>query len=497
VVERLKRLGHLSFILAWAAVFILLPITSLPLFSHLAGGTSVAPAAFLPLVFLLLAWFIPYLIGKGTIPRASIPFLLFISIAIIASSAAFFLNTPPFKDVNVFHEEIRAVLTLAIGASFYLVTATWFSKSESRLTFVLKWINISGILILLWALVQAFYIFMFQSHFPNLLSAFQDLVSTRGLFKGRITAFAFEPSWLAHQLNLLYLPFWLGATISGTSAHRFRLGKISLENILFLLGAVIVFLASRVGTLAILLVLALMGLYANFLVARRVLRWSMTQFVRVSPAIKKAIRLVLPVLLLIIFISAYVLAAVGLVYGLSHVDKRLERIFQPQSLQQWLGLIKNPYAFFNYLQFAERYVYWVGGWNIFNLHPILGVGLGNAGFYFQRQLPAYSWSLPEVMDTYYRTAGLPNIKSLWVRLLAETGIVGLSAFIAWLVVLFRLGWFIRLSKNRLIRTIGWSGLFVLVAFLIEGFSTDTFALPYLWVSLGVLSAAGALISHSP
>ena len=497
MVERLKRLGHLSFILAWAAVFILLPITSLPLFSHLAGGTSVAPAAFLPLVFLLLAWFIPYLIGKGTIPRASIPFLLFISIAIIASSAAFFLNTPPFKDVSVFHEEIRAVLTLAIGASFYLVTATWFSKSESRLTFVLKWINISGILILLWALVQAFYIFMFQSHFPNLLSAFQDLVSTRGLFKGRITAFAFEPSWLAHQLNLLYLPFWLGATISGTSAHRFRLGKISLENILFLLGAVIVFLASRVGTLAILLVLALMGLYANFLVARRVLRWSMTQFVRVSPAIKKAIRLVLPVLLLIIFISAYVLAAVGLVYGLSHVDKRLERIFQPQSLQQWLGLIKNPYAFFNYLQFAERYVYWVGGWNIFNLHPILGVGLGNAGFYFQRQLPAYSWSLPEVMDTYYRTAGLPNIKSLWVRLLAETGIVGLSAFIAWLVVLFRLGWFIRLSKNRLIRTIGWSGLFVLVAFLIEGFSTDTFALPYLWVSLGVLSAAGALISHSP
>ena len=497
MVERLKRLGHLSFILAWAAVFILLPITSLPLFSHLAGGTSVAPAAFLPLVFLLLAWFIPYLIGKGTIPRASIPFLLFISIAIIASSAAFFLNTPPFKDVSVFHEEIRAVLTLAIGASFYLVTATWFSKSESRLTFVLKWINISGILILLWALVQAFYIFMFQSHFPNLLSAFQDLVSTRGLFKGRITAFAFEPSWLAHQLNLLYLPFWLGATISGTSAHRFRLGKISLENILFLLGAVIVFLASRVGTLAILLVLALMGLYANFLVARRVLRWSMTQFARVSPAIKKAIRLVLPVLLLIIFISAYVLAAVGLVYGLSHVDKRLERIFQPQSLQQWLGLIKNPYAFFNYLQFAERYVYWVGGWNIFNLHPILGVGLGNAGFYFQRQLPAYSWSLPEVMDTYYRTAGLPNIKSLWVRLLAETGIVGLSAFIAWLVVLFRLGWFIRLSKNRLIRTIGWSGLFVLVAFLIEGFSTDTFALPYLWVSLGVLSAAGALISHSP
>ena len=56
--------------------------------------------------------------------------------------------------------------------------------------------------------------------------------------------------------------------------------------------------------------------------------------------------------------------------------------------------------------------------------------------------------------------------------------------------------FIRLSKNPLFRTIGWSGLFVLVAFIIEGFSTDTFALPYLWVSLGIVSAAGALLRIS-
>jgi hypothetical protein len=44
--------------------------------------------------------------------------------------------------------------------------------------------------------------------------------------------------------------------------------------------------------------------------------------------------------------------------------------------------------------------------------------------------------------------------------------------------------------------IGWSGLFVLVAYIIEGFSTDTFALPYLWVSLGIVSAAGALMRIS-
>ncbi|MGD0751120.1 MAG: hypothetical protein ABSA23_06895 [Anaerolineales bacterium] len=494
--ERLRRLGYLSFVIAWGAVFILMPITSLPLLSRFAGNTSVAPAAFLPLIWVALFWFIPYFLKKGAIPRESIPFIFFISIAIISSAAAFFLNIPPFKDVSVSHEEIRSILTLSVGAAFYLITASWFSKDQSRLAFVLKWINVSGIIIILWAAVQGFYIFLFQSHYPAILLTFQRLVSTRDLFAGRITAFAFEPSWLAHEMNLLYIPFWLGATVSGTSAHRFRLWKISLENILFFIGAVVVFLASRVGTLAILLVLALLGIYANFLLARRVYKWSLTRFVKFSAAMKSAFRFLLPLVLLLAFISVYVLGAVGLVYGLSHVDKRLARIFQPQSLIQWVKIIQNPYTFFNYLEFAERYVYWVGGWNVFNIHPIIGVGLGNAGFFFQRQLPAYSWSLPEVMDAYYRTADLPNIKSLWVRLLAETGVVGFSSFIAWFYVLFRLSWFIRLSKNPLFRMIGWSGLFVLVAYLIEGFSTDTFALPYLWVSLGIVSAAGALMRIS-
>jgi hypothetical protein len=238
------------------------------------------------------------------------------------------------------------------------------------------------------------------------------------------------------------------------------------------------------------------GLYANVSLARRVHRWSLTRFAHFSAAIKKGIRILLPLILLLAFIGIYVLGAVGLVYGLSRMDKRLARFFQPQSLMQWVHLTQNPYAFFNYLAFAERYVYWVGGWNIFNIHPILGVGLGNAGFFFQHELPAYSWNLPEIMNVYYRSSALPNIKSLWVRLLAETGIVGFSSFIAWLYVVFRLSWIVRLSKNPLFRTIGWSGLFVLVAFIIEGFSTDTFALPYLWVSLGIVSATGALLRHS-
>lgn len=494
--ERLRQVGSLTLVIAWAALFLLMPITSLPLLSRLVGGAEVAPAALFPLGWLVLFWFIPYILKKGAIPRESIPFIFFISVAIIASAAALFLITPPFRNANIPREEIRALFTLSIGAAFYLVTASWFSKSQSRLSFFLKWINVSGFIVILWAMIQSFYIFFFQGHYPVILQMFQHLVSKRDLFPTRVTSFAFEPSWLAHMLNLTYLPFWLGATISRTSAHRFRLWKISLENILLLLGAVVVFLASRVGTLALLVVLAFLGLYANASLARRVYKWSLTRFAHFSVVIKKGIRILLPLIILLAFIGIYVLGAVGLVYGLSHVDKRLARFFQPLSLAQWTQLIQNPYVFFNYLAFAERYVYWVGGWNIFNIHPILGVGLGNAGLFFQSVLPSYSWNLPEVMDVFYRSSALPNIKSLWVRLLAETGIVGFSSFIAWLYVVFRLGWFVRLSKNPLFRTIGWSGLFVLLAFIIEGFSTDTFALPYLWVSLGIVSAVGALIRTS-
>jgi hypothetical protein len=151
------------------------------------------------------------------------------------------------------------------------------------------------------------------------------------------------------------------------------------------------------------------------------------------------------------------------------------------------------YTILNYLQFAERYVYWVAGWNIFNLHPLIGVGLGNAGFYFPQALPPYGWNLPEVMDGLYRSSVVPNIKSLWIRLLAETGVVGFSAFITWFYVLFKSSWYLRFCKTPLFKLIGWGGLFVLIAYVSEGFSIDSFALPYLWVSLGIVSAAAALV----
>jgi hypothetical protein len=441
----------------------------------------------------VICWFVFYVIRKGFLPRESVPFLLFVFIGVITSALAFFLNIPSFKGTNIIHEEMSAILTLLIGSAFYLVTAGWLANSRRRVVFTFKLVNITGAVMLLWAVLQGVYIFLFGSQYPAFLETLQLLISPRGLFYGRITALAFEPSWLAQQLNLLFLPFWLAATISGWSAFRFRIWKVSLENILLAVGAVILFLSSRVGTLSFFLVLAFLGIYVNIQQARKLQAWTLKHLAHAPLLFQKILRAALPMLLLLAFLGVYALAAVILVYGLSHVDWRLARIFKISSLTQLKDLTGNIYQFFNYLAFAERYVYWVAGWRVFNLAPLLGVGLGNAGFYFQHLLPAYGWSLPEVMDTFLRSSTLPNIKSLWVRLLAETGIVGFSTFLTWCIVVFRSAWSLRTNTSHLFRIVGWFGLFVLISFVIEGFSTDTFALPYVWMSLGIVSAATAMV----
>ncbi len=74
--------------------------------------------------------------------------------------------------------------------------------------------------------------------------------------------------------------------------------------------------------------------------------------------------------------------------------------------------------------FAERILYWETGWNIFNDHPLIGVGLGNYGFYFEKYMPAFASALDEPREILFRANYQANNKNLWTRLLSETGIIG-------------------------------------------------------------------------
>jgi hypothetical protein len=369
----------------------------------------------------------------------------------------------------------------------------WLSNHPQQFEKTLRILNYSGMIMLGWSCLQAVFALFFEGHYPQIMYQIQSLFNTRGLFESRITGFSFEPSWLAHQINLLFLPFWMAASIKRTSVHRFRLWKLTIENILLGVGLVVVFLSSRVGTLAVLLVIAFLAVRLHLRVLANLFSLLNHRMRTRSALLRSLVRVVTSTALISLLIFIYFLLLIGLVFILAHVDHRIASLFDLDAIKQNLA---NPYMLFNQFSFAERYVYWVSGWRIFNDYPLLGVGLGNAGLYFQKHLTSYSWVLPEVLNSYYRLPAVMNIKSFWVRLLAETGLAGFAVFLGWYVILWRTSRFLESIKKPLMSTIGLAGQLVLIAFIAEGFSTDTFALPYLWLLLGMVCSAGAIVRNS-
>lgn len=484
----LKRLFLSTFDWAWGLMLLLLPITTFPALVHLFGWVTVAPASSLPLIWLAI-WFVFFLLRRGNLPRESAPFLAFVSVAILSSAVAFFYAPPTFKAHSLLTTEPSSLLTLGIGAAFYLVSAAWLSSHPGQLKKNLRLINYTGMVMLAWSSLQAVFALFFKSHYPEFMYEVQSLFNTRGLFVGRVTGFAFEPSWLAHQINLFFLPFWLASTVKRTSVHRFRLWKLTAENLLLAVGIAMIFLSSRIGTLATLLIFVFLGIRLHLWGLGKI-RTRLDERMKVrNPFLRFTVRVVILTVLLVLLIFLYLLALFGLVFALANIDPRTARLFDLEALKLNFS---SPYELFNQLVFAERYVYWVTGWRIFNDHPLLGVGLGNAGLYFLTHLPSYGWVLAEVMDSIYRLPEIMNIKSFWVRILAETGLAGFATFLGWYAILWQTSRFLEANRQKLMSMLGLAGQLVLVAFLVEGFSIDTFALPYLWLALGFISAAGML-----
>lgn len=479
---------QLFFQVVWAVGVMLLPITSLPILVQISGASTVAPPSNLIFIFLALAWFLPYLLSGNRIPAESRPVLVFTMVVIISWLAAFYLRIPPFKAKNMLSEGMDAFITLGMALIAYLVTAAWLASSRQNLKITFILINISGFLVVGWSLIQAYYVFFQQNAYPQYLYDFQAVFSSRipGLFSDRVTGMAYEPSWLAHQLNLVFLPIWLSATLTGYSSSRFRLWRLSLENILLGLGIFVLLISfSRVGWLSFFLVLAFLAIRLNLRAARKIQSWIVSR-VHVRRSLHRIIGSLISFSLIIVFLVIYAAALVGLLKLGSFFEPRLERFFNdPFSAGGF-------YEVTNQLAFAERVIFWSTGWEIFNDYPFLGVGLGNAGFYFPEKMPAFGWALWEVSQVFFYHGYLPNIKSLWVRILAETGILGFSIFFIWNYLLWFSGKITKLGKDPMLKMAGLAGQLVLIAFIVEGFSIDSFALPYYWFSVGMLSAAACL-----
>jgi hypothetical protein len=482
--------------ITWAIALICLPITSFPLFESISGGL-VAPLSILPFFILLLVWTLPLIFRKGELPKETIPLVAFILVAILSCAAAYFFYIPGFKGKTIPGQEIRALFTLAVGLTFYLVTTSWVKNIE-KLKNSWKYITIGGIISLAWTGVQAFYILHHSSDYPFWLNQIQSWLVVRSVaFSprfGRVNGLTYEASWFAHQMVMIYLPIWIAASYHRTSAFTFRVFCVSLENLLLVLGLGAFFLTSpRIGLVSFLLMTIYMFVKLTLSIHHRIVDRISRRKDILQPGSSAAQKTLIRVTTSFFIIFIYFLILAGIIFFVVQRDWRLTALIShPPSIQEIVGVLTLDQNTLLELSrrfiFLERMVYWLNGWNVFNQYPWLGVGLGNAGFFFPQLAPSVGWATYEIRNVLYYLTQLPNVKSFWFRLLAETGLIGFSFFLTWFYVLFQSSRFSQHRQDATTKTFALAGLLALLAFIGEGFSIDSFTMPYFWVIAGLIAA---------
>ncbi len=460
-----------------------LPITSFPLLSKLFGGTSVAPLSFLPMVLLILIVVLPEFSKRKAFPQQFQPLYIFFLIAILSIALGFLRELPSFRAIPIWKNAVEGLVTLLFGFGFYLVTI-YSLKDQTQIRKALRWINLGGAIIIL--VVAAQYLsFKIIGAVPKSLSSLQTIISASGrLYDGRATGLAFEPSWLAHQLNILYVPLWLGFTVRRETVYPKRLfGKVPYEALLLVGGIISMFVSfSRIGWITVILVFMyllfrLADSLFNRILAQRQKKTGKKQSQKRHFFAKLLLWLLLLLILLVLVFAA------GLI--MRRLDPRMEQLFDISLLKQY-GIM----GWASRLSFAERITYWQTAFNVYVRYPLFGSGLGIAGYYFPEMIPSFGYQLPETLSVMLYDSFIPNAKNLWVRLLSETGIVGFSVFVAWVVMHWSNAKIVEKRKHSgLLNAMGLAGQLLIISLIVEGFSLDTFGLPYYWVGFGLIVAS--------
>lgn len=473
----------------WKILLILLPLSSFTMLSNLMGGTNVAPLSLIPMLVLLVFSFLPFFIKSGfKLPYQLKPLLLFFLIGLLSTLLVSFRDVPSFQDFSLPKEILEAIVTFIIGVGFYIVTI-YMVDDEEKLRSTIYWISLAGIIIMAVSFLQVGIWMVFKSY-PNWLHGLNHFFSSSGkLFEHRAHGLSFEPSWLAHQLNILFIPLWMGLSITGVSVFKKKIfNKIQVEKVLFVLSILTLFITySRIGWITTILLIA-------FIVMRMLNTWvekiSKTEkdgkifTTRKQKVLRLGIWLGLIIGLFIILVLA------GIV--MTKLEPRMAELFNLQRLKE-----KGILNWASQLSIGERIMYWMAAYGVFQLFPFLGAGFGVPGFFFLKTVPDFGSELLDINALILKKTLLPNAKNLWMRLLAETGIIGFSVFVSWVFLHLRNA--IQLEKKSnspLLKSMGLIGKLVVLAFVIEGISLDSFALPYYWVAMGLVAASSLIADQA-
>jgi O-antigen ligase len=353
------------------------------------------------------------------------------------------------------------------------------NRDEQDLKFTLKWVYVGLVGHGLWSLVQLFHFYFLAIVFEwqplgNLVDLIQKTVMMAGVSPNRrISGLALEPSWLAAQVMTVYLPWVFASVLTGYHwSKRKWLAPISLV----VCAGLILFTYSRSGILISAVALLLTFLFVGWGWMRQAWEWLLRPFHRNNPV---KVHRVWNVGTRIALISVIFIGLAGGLYVLSR-NKYFARVWESDK--------RNLTSYFVDIYAGPRLAFAWTGWTIFEQHPWTGVGLGATGFYFYQALPDWSrFNITEISQLLSPdNLTYPNNKNLYIRLLAETGIVGLWLFISFYLLLLGKVFTLLRSKRKELVFVGTASLLAWFAIVALGLSQDSLAMLNIWMPFGIL-----------
>lgn len=458
----------------WACFFLGLPLSSFPyLPDAISGGALVRPFSFYPLLGLIVLGLVFNYKQIRFLPQMS-PLFLFLLVGIGSTMAAVFILSPTLPLSEVFPRNASALATLLLGISIYLCLAL-IPRSVKWWQSGLKWLYAGFALALGWGSLQVLYVLHYSEKYFRLLNTLQRYISTRKLFRTRVSGMTFEPNWFAEQIVFLLMPWLFASVISSHTVFKWRWRKVTIELILLLWASVVlIFTYSRAGIFLLLVEIAIAFFIRPFTNGDN----------QTKPLNKTLIKRLLVFVLLIALLA-------GVIFVLGSQNNYFSRLWNYWQIKDDLNI-----SYFEYIAFSQRFVYWQTAYHMFEAYPLLGVGLGNYTFFFAdyfQDEPLYQ--SPELLRKFTPEVGrnlTVTVKNLFFRLLAETGLVGTVFFLAFVGLLFVGSVRLWATQNVQAKVWGRAGVIALVVFLFLTASFDSFAIPNMWVVFGMITSSQRL-----
>jgi O-antigen ligase len=304
----------------------------------------------------------------------------------------------------------------------------------------------------------------------QLAFSMRELVRTN-----RISGLAYEPAWLAGQLATTFIPFLFAAVLT-----NFRISRLKwLEPVLLVLSLLVVLATySRGGLLTIFAAAGLTFLFFGRDVIRLTWNWFINGFR--GRMLDVLFRIGMIVVVLVVFAGTF------LFLSQKNFFRRLWET-NAETLSEYIVDINA----------GARGAYSAGALAAFEEYPLTGVGLGASGFYIYKNLP--DWALttvPEIAKQLSPENRLyPNPKNLYVRLLAETGLIGCFLFLAF--QLYILGDMLNLLRRNeaWARFAAVAGVFAWLAITFYNFTQDSLTTPNIWLVSGIMVGLSVTSSH--